>query len=122
MTKGQAYKKYGLSLDNVNFNPDEVADERFLRACEALGDTMDKAISDAVEQMRKDTRREIVEKYGEETAIQIENEAFLMACYLNGMPEELFNFIKILLSNGCSVDAVHKGLEYISKYGGNEDD
>lgn len=118
MTKGQAYQKYGLSLDNVNFNPDEVADEKFLKACEALGDTMDKAISDAVEQMRKDTRREIVEKYGEETAIRIENEAFLMACYLNGMPGELFNFIKILLSNGCPVDAVQKALDYLSKHGG----
>ena len=117
MTKGQVYKRYGLSLANVNFNPDEVADEKFIKACDAFYTTY---IRDYVKEKLDDLRERVVKNYGEEVANKIECDALLDCCRLQGMPDDLIGFIKILIANGCPANAIVEGLDYLDTLGGTD--
>ena len=109
MTKGEAYRRHGLSIDGANFNPQEVADEKFIDGCKALRNLKKRMIEDKVEENIKN----LTEKYGEEKANAIHNVTFVMALLEATHSMELVAVVTILLDNGCPLKAVMRALDFV---------
>lgn len=116
MTKRQAYEKYNLSLENVNFDPDEVADDKFLACCVELHKIKCKMETNrlaAVQQVMS-------EDMGEEMAEHHLRLAFLAALaeliHSKQYPFWLGIAVAELFDNGCTVMAVIRAMDKVNDY------
>ena len=109
MTKGEIYNMYGLSTNDVNFNLDEEADDKFIDACKALNDVHMKVM----EHKHEESMSRLKEQYGDEIAEDVDKAALLMALIHTTGSKELAKFVAILFDNGCPAKAVAKAFKYI---------
>ena len=116
MTKGQAYEKYKLSLENVNFNPDEVADDNFLAGCIELHKIRCKMETNRLEAVQ----RVMSEDMGEDMAERNLRLAFLAALadliHSKEYPFWLGIAVAELFDNGCTVMAVIRAMDRVNEY------
>ena len=116
MTKGQAYEKYKLSLENVNFNPDEVADDKFLAGCVELH----KIRCDMETNRLAEVQQVMSEDMGDEMAEHHLRLAFLAALadliHSKEYPFWLGIAVATLFDNGCTVMAVIQAMDKVNAY------
>ncbi len=116
MTKGQAYEKYNLSLKDVNFDPDEVADEKFIDGCLALNRLQCRVMTGEV----STAKAAMVERYGEEQAEHMLKLGFLSALSelirQDQYPFWLGIAVAELFDNGCTVQAVMNAMDKVGDY------
>lgn len=116
MTKGQAYERYNLSLENANFNPDEVADDKFLAGCIELHKIKQKMETNHVEVIKQ----AMSEDMGEEMAEHHLRLAFLAALadliHSKDYPFWMGIAVAELFDNGCTVMAVMRAMDKVNDY------
>ena len=109
MTKGEAYKLFGLNMDEVNFDKDEVADDKFLEGCKVIANLR----TEKAKKVHEEHYKKCVDRYGEEVAEHLDKLAFTMAVAELTGSIELGKVIAILFDNGCPLIAVEKAIDYI---------
>lgn len=115
MTKGQACKKYGLSVKNANFNPDEVADTQFMEACKQLY----RLKTDLLEEDIESQHNQMVGEHGEAETHEVEKISFFNALGFavdkGIISAELALFFSILVDKGCPVLTIIKSLDVMAE-------
>lgn len=116
MTKREAYKKYKLSLDKVNFNPDEEADDKFIDGCMALHTVQNKILNATMDAIRAD----MVKDMGEEKAEHVLKMAFMQSLAElvddGAYPIWVGIAVATLFDNGCTVQAVVRAMDSVSEF------
>ena len=115
MTKGQAYEKYGLSTKNANFNPDEVADSKFIEACKQLH----RLRTNIIEEDIIKHHNQMVREHGKEETHEVEKASFFnalgFAIERGVLPAELALMFSILVDKGCPVLTIIETLDVMAE-------
>jgi len=118
MTKGEAYAKFGLNVEDANFNPDEVADAQFIVGCKMMYRLN-------VEMKKKEHYahvKEAEERYGKDFADKMDKLALTMAITELTGSIALGRFVATLFDNGCPMDAMVKAIDGLVKQIMEDDD
>lgn len=111
MTKGEAYKKYRLDTNHVNFNPNEEADADFIAGCKALSRGKRKVLSTQLMGVLAD-----IDKMTSKAESRMVKFALLMDVVKSLFNEDkispdLAAFIMTVVHVGCEPDIAFKALD-----------
>ena len=113
MTKGEAYKKYGLDIGEVNFNLNEEADDKFIAGCKALCQKKRSIMGDQIKYALADLDK----RFGVEAAKEIKIKLLLdLVKHLldaDGISVDFAAFVATILQLGCDPDMVFKAFDIV---------
>lgn len=113
MTKGEAYKKYGLDIGKVNFNLNDEADDKFIAGCKALCQKKRDIMGDQIKYALADLDKKLGVEAAKEFKIKLLLDLVKHLLDADGISVDFAAFVATILHLGCDPDMIFKAFDIV---------